>query len=342
MKPANCAHRSTIGSPRALTPPTCKRPGRCWRRCRTGHEGDAVATSLPVPAELPPDAASWAQTPLVVRQLIAHLLAVIEQQAGRIAALEARVSQTCRNSDRPPSSDPPYETRTARSGTLGKPGAKPGHPGHRQALLAPTEVLEVTPERCACGQREFPAITPYSTHQQIELPAIQMVVWHVVRHETRCPRCGHRLKAVLPAEYRYGYGPRLTALIGELSGPQRSSRGAVQEFCASVLGVRISRGAIQRAVDRVSDAITPHYEAIAGKARAAPVNYIDETTWYQHRYWPDCGSWPVPPWPFLKCRPVAARAPSQHWSSAGPASWSAMARGYTASGCMRDRPVWPI
>jgi transposase len=74
----------------------------------------------------------------------------------------------------------------------------------------------------------------------------------------------------------------LTALIGELSGGQRDSRTAVQEFCTSVLGLPISRGAIQRVVDRVSDAIAPHYEAIAGKARGAQVNYIDETAWYQH------------------------------------------------------------
>jgi transposase len=56
----------------------------------------------------------------------------------------------------------------------------------------------------------------------------------------------------------------------------------VQEFCASVLGVPMSRGAIQRAVDRVSEAIAPCYEAVAAKAREAPVNYIDETAWYQH------------------------------------------------------------
>jgi transposase len=116
----------------------------------------------------------------------------------------------------------------------------------------------------------------------IELPEIQMAVTHVVLHETRCLRCGHLLKAELPAEDRDGYGPRLTALIGELSGSQRDSRSAVQEFCTSVLGVRISRGAIQRAVDRVSEAIRPHYEAIATKARQAKVNSIDETTWYQH------------------------------------------------------------
>ena len=91
---------------------------------------------------------------------------------------------------------------------------------------------------------------------------------------SRKPRC--------PRPLPPGYGPRFTALLGELSGSQRSSRSAVQEFCRSVLGVPISQGAIQRAVDRVSEALKPYYEAIAVQARRAPVNYIDETGWYQH------------------------------------------------------------
>jgi transposase len=96
------------------------------------------------------------------------------------------------------------------------------------------------------------------------------------------PQCGRITKAQVPPEGQAGYGPRLTALIGELSGSQRDSRSAVQEFCQSVLGVRLSRGSVQRAVDRVSEAIKPHYAAIAAKARRATVNYIDETAWYQH------------------------------------------------------------
>jgi transposase len=241
-----------------------------------------VAAALPLPAGLPLDATSWEQTPLVVRQVVVQLLAVIQQQHARIAALEARVSQNSRNSDRPPSSDPPFVTPSSSAPTQGTPGAKPGHPGHRQALLEPTEVIAVTPDACACGQQEVPTTTPYYTHQVIELPEIPMTVTHVVLHEGHCPGCGRLLKAELPAEYRYGYGPRLTALIGELSGGQRGSRSAVQEFCTSVLGVPISRGAIQRVVDRVSEAITPQYEAIAGKARSTTVNDIDETAWYQH------------------------------------------------------------
>jgi transposase len=244
--------------------------------------GGTVTAPILLPAGLPVDATSWEQTPLVVRQVVVQLLAVIQQQEERIAALEARLSQHSRNSDRPPSSDPPFVTRPSSSTIKGTPGAKPGHPGHRQALLAPTEVIEVTPDVCVCGQQEFPATMPYHIHQVIELPEIRMAVTHVVLHKAQCPGCGRRLKTALPAEYRYGYGPRWTALIGELSGGQRSSRSAVQEFCASVLRVPMSRGAVQRVVDRVSEAITPHYEAIAEKARGAPVNFIDETAWSQH------------------------------------------------------------
>jgi transposase len=35
-------------------------------------------------------------------------------------------------------------------------------------------------------------------------------------------------------------------------------------------------------VERISEALRPHDEAIAVQARRAPVNYIDETGWCQH------------------------------------------------------------
>jgi transposase len=248
-----------------------------------------VVASIPLPEGLPLDPTSWEQTPPVVQQLVIHLLAVIQQQEERIKALEARIAaleargqQNSRNSDRPPSSDPPWVKPKAPGGPKGTPGARPGHPGHRQALLEPTEVIEVKPPACACGQPVFPDTRPFYTHQVIELPEINMLVRHFVLHAACCPQCGRVSKAQVPPEAWAGYGPRLTALIGELSGPQRDSRSAVQEFCASVLGVPISQGAIQRCVDRVSEAIKPHYEAIAEKARRAKVNYIDETGWYQH------------------------------------------------------------
>ena len=248
-----------------------------------------MADSLPLPERLALDTATWEQTPLVVQHLVVQLLVSIQQQTARIqvlearmADLEARLQQRSHNSDRPPSCDPPYEQRPTCAGSQGKPGAKPGHPGHQQALLAPTEVIAVKPSACACGQTACLDTSPYATHQVIELPEIQMLVRHFVLYEAYCPQCGQVTKARVPPEAAAGQGPRLTALIGELSGSQRGSRSAVQEFCQSVLGVHLSRGAVQGAVDRVSEAIAPVYEAIAAKARRAAVNYIDETSWYQH------------------------------------------------------------
>jgi transposase len=67
-----------------------------------------------------------------------------------------------------------------------------------------------------------------------------------------------------------------------VAGTQGNSRSTVQEFCRSVLGIRISKGAVQNVIDRVSEAIRPHYEAIGDVARRAEVNYIDETSWVRN------------------------------------------------------------
>jgi transposase len=106
---------------------------------------------------------------------------------------------------------------------------------------------------------------------------------HFILQEGEWAACGGTCKGVVPEGFQVGYGPRFTGLIGELSGGQRSSRSAVKEFCQSVLGIAISCGGIQRCLDRVSEAIFPHYVAIAEKARSMMmVNFIDETSWYQH------------------------------------------------------------
>ena len=68
--------------------------------------------------------------------------------------------------------------------------------------------------------------------------------------------------------------------MNELAGTYSNGRRMVQTFCASVLQIPISLGAIQKVLDWVAQAIEPHYSAIATQARQALVNYIDETPWY--------------------------------------------------------------
>jgi transposase len=54
----------------------------------------------------------------------------------------------------------------------------------------------------------------------------------------------------------------------------------VQTFCASVLQVPISLGALQQVLKRVPQAIDPYYGALATQARQSSGNYIDATSWF--------------------------------------------------------------
>lgn len=226
----------------------------------------------------------WQLTPKAIRAYMLYLheqICQIEQLKRRVQQLEALLDSDSSNSHKPPSSDSPFK-RKSRKQKKRRAGAKKGHQGHRQVMLEPTETAVIKPERCSCGNAAFADRSPYHTHQLIEFPEIQMQVTHFVLHQGRCVRCGKLNKAQIPTEHQSGYGPRLTALIGEIAGNQGNSRAVVQDFCSSVLGIPISKGAIQKVIDRLSEAIQPHYESIGRIARQAKVNYIDETSWFKN------------------------------------------------------------
>ena len=236
--------------------------------------------------------ADWLATPEPVRQYVEQLeqtvialVAKVEQLEKRIEKLESRSKKNSQNSSKPPSSDAPYNKpkRAKRSKKKRKKGAQKGHKGHRQKMLKPTEEKPIIPENCPCGNKQLvlEKMEPYHVHQQIELPEIKMDVIHYLLHKCQCPKCGETVKAQLPKEYQPGYGPRLSALIAEMSGTQGNSRETVQGFCKSVLGFHISIGAIQNVIDRASEAIRPYYDAIGQIAKNSRINHVDETSWFQ-------------------------------------------------------------
>lgn len=239
--------------------------------------------------------ADWLATPKPVRdyvewleQTVIHHSKLIARLEKRLEELESRLNQNSRNSNRPPSSDPPFEKpekkpKPPRKKAKRKKGGQKGHKGYKQELLEPSKVVELKPDRCPCGNHHLPPkeMGPFYTHQVIELPEIKMDVTHLVLYHTTCRECGRIVKARLPRQSRSGYGPRLSAMIAEMSGIQGASRETVQNFCRSVLGFHISIGAVQNVVDRASEAIRPIYEKIGDLARQAEVNHVDETSFFQ-------------------------------------------------------------
>lgn len=223
----------------------------------------------------------WEQTPPAVQTYLLSLHQRLDQLHSQLDRLQERLDKTSQTSHKPPSSDSPFQTPKAKRGkSLGKRGGRPGHPGTGPQLLSPTEGQSMYPEPWACGQGAVISTVPSHTHQVIELPPIDMHITHVVFHQGTCAGCGHLRKATLPSPQSTGYGPRLTALVGELSAMHRRSRRLVQDFCGSVLQIPISLGTIQTLIDRTSQAIVPHSHAIAALARTAPVGSMDETLWY--------------------------------------------------------------
>lgn len=224
---------------------------------------------------------TWELTPPAVQDHVRCLQERVRQLQNQVDTLQGRVEQTSQTSSKPPSSDSPYKKpKRKQRQSSGKRGGRKGHQGTGPTLLIPTEVHLLEPAPCACGHGELVSLTPYHTHQVIELPSIAMDITHFVLQQGECAGCGQQLKAQVPRVHQAGYGPRLTALIGELAGMHRTSRRLIQDFCRSVLHVPISLGAIQKVIDRTSQALVPHYEAIASLARQATVGYIDETPWY--------------------------------------------------------------
>lgn len=241
--------------------------------------------------ERPFSESDWLATPEPVRRYVEYLEQRIERLettvallVKRIEELESRLNQNSQNSSKPPSSDPPFQRpERERRKSKRRRGGQKGHKGHRQQMLRPTEVLTIEPSPCACGctRRRVGSLRAFYTHQWIELPEIQMQVKHVVLKKGQCSSCGRWIKAQLPQAYQTGYGPRFSALVAELSGIQGISRKAVEEFIQNVFAVPISTGAIQKVIDRVSEALAPVHAAIGASVRRAAVNHVDETSWQE-------------------------------------------------------------
>ena len=217
----------------------------------------------------------WGNTPVSVQEFLLYLISSHAALEKRIEELEKRLNKNSSNSNKPPSSDSPFEEKPKKKSKSKK---KKRRKGFRQKMLEPTEVKNIIPELCICGNTHFDNTNSYYTHQVIELPEIKMEVTHFVLHKGQCSCCGKVNKAVVPNEHRTGFGPRLSAMIAQMAGNMGDSRTLIQDYCSSVLGFHISLGAIQKVIDRASEAIEPHYESIGNEARQASVNYIDETS----------------------------------------------------------------
>lgn len=259
-------------------------------------------------SHIPLDADILSRVPPEVVEFLLRLLAenhalreenrMLRQEIGilriRVEELEAKLNKNSSNSHKPPSSDSPFRKKAEEPKRTKKPRKRKGM---RQQCLRPTELVELFPEKCPCGCQTISEPEAYYIHQVIELPEIEASVSHLILYRGHCSACGKTVKAHIPPAMRTGFGPRMSAMIAELAAVHGDSRRAVQDFLFSVVGIPVSQGAVQKVLDRVSQAISDHYEAIGEAVHSAPVNHIDETTWKRKK---------TVEWLWLMCNGMAA------------------------------------
>ena len=214
--------------------------------------------------------------------------AQIARLATRVEELEWRLGRNSQNSSLPPSHDPPSApARKRASGSRRKQGGQPGHPGHGrplQPLAKVDRLVEHWPERCPCGhpfaehERE-PDGDPVR-HQVCELPPIAVELIEYRLQRLRCPGCGRKTRAQLPAGVPAGaFGPRLEAAIATLSVRNRISRRDLVELVEELFGCSISTGTVEAILTRTAAAVDPVYEHLLAHIRSAHAVNIDETGW---------------------------------------------------------------
>ena len=151
-------------------------------------------------------------------------------------------------------------------------------------VSAVDEVVEHWPERCECGHvfaaGELFGVGEPVRHQIEELPGISARVIEYRCPRVRCPGCGGRTRAQLPADVaNSAFGPRFEAAVAVLSVRNRVSRRDVVELGEELFGVRLCAGTVEAILQRAGQALAQPYQQLGERVRASESLNMDETGW---------------------------------------------------------------
>lgn len=199
----------------------------------------------------------------------------------------ARLKTNSSNSSKPPSSDivkPPKDPDSKGGPTGGgQIGGQPGHAKHERLVLPPgrvDEVKEYRPASCPdCGGQVLASRSKPKVLQQIELAGRPLIVTEHKAFGVWCPHCQKTHPGTLPPEVLKAglLGPRLTALAGWFKSRGHDSYSTLAEFMEDVGGLKVSRGLLAKAIQKVSGALAQPYEELAAALPQEKQLNVDET-----------------------------------------------------------------
>jgi len=235
----------------------------------------------------------WDQTPPAVRAYIETLegqvqplTSMIHTLQEQVRALQEQLTQTSRNSSRPPSSDPPQSPRPPGPRRQRRRGGQPGHLGQTRPLVPVDEVDQVVvlkPEQCSGCQTPLSGddASPFR-HQVLEIPPLKPVITEYQWHQLVCPACGATTRAPWPDGVpSRTYGPRVQATVALCTGAYRLSKRTTRQMMEEVFGVPMSVGTVSQLEQATTVALAAPVEEAQTYMHEQAVAHLDETSWRQ-------------------------------------------------------------
>lgn len=221
------------------------------------------------------------------RQLAAlrEQVAQVEDLKAELAELRERLGRNSNNSSKPPSSDPPYQLKTAANESKArKRGGQRGHRGLSRKLKAVTQVdrvIDIRPMSCAeCGHLLLGDDPDPARHQVSEVPDCKARVTEYRRHSLRCLACGKINQADWPEDMPSGsFGPRAQAIVAYLTGRLTASHRDAAEAMEVLHGIKLSLGSVSALQHRVSQSLQTVVEQANQFVSSQVSQNVDETSW---------------------------------------------------------------
>jgi transposase len=209
-------------------------------------------------------------------------LSEIHNLKKEILELKDKLNTNSKNSSTPPTLDP-FRPPKKKPSTGRKQGGQPGHTGHRRSLYSLDQVqivLDLKPNECPnCESKAFTEkAVSTEVRQVVELPDAPPNITQYNIHTCQCSCCGKHVKASIPLEAQYGFGPRLMGFVTSLTGEFRLSKRQVAVLVGKI-GIRICSGSVCKIHARASEILKEPYEEIRNYTLQQEHLNGDESSW---------------------------------------------------------------
>ena len=212
------------------------------------------------------------------------LLEIIAELRQRVESLEARLSSGGGPGARMPGHKPAARRKEA-AGEGKKPRRKRQH-GFARPRMEPAAQVTHVPESCPECHTTLSGGWVQLTREVIELPVSPAKVTEHVFIARTCPLCRKRRLPQDPlkglAAGRQRLGANLVSLIATLREEGRLPVRTIQWYLRTFHQLKLSVGAIVRAVHQVARQGGPEVGEVLERIRSSPVVHADETGWREN------------------------------------------------------------